>query len=129
MACRWCSWLEHHIPGGVLGALVMGGVHLAEIPLDAEQDVPAHDQPVGILHIVGGHRVSQAPGLVQDVVGLDTQVEGADVLGNLRVPLPFGPVVTLRIAPVELVREVAVEFEFVLTIRKTRNMPGPVITI
>ena len=48
----------------------MGGVHLAEVPLDSEQDVASHDQLVGVLFVIGRDRVGQVPGLVKDVVDL-----------------------------------------------------------
>ena len=106
--------LEYHIPGGVLGALAVGGVHLAEVPFDPEQDVAAHNEAVAVLFIVGGDAMGQTPCLVQDVVDLDAQVECADVLGNLGIPLPLWLAVSGRISFVEHICEVGYELEFVL---------------
>ena len=49
----------------------MYGIHLAEVPLHAEEDVSAHDEPIGVLLIVGGDGVGQVSRLVQDVVNRD----------------------------------------------------------
>ena len=49
--------LEHHVHRRLLGAGAVGGVHFAEVPLDAEEDVAAHDEAVGVLFVVGGDRV------------------------------------------------------------------------
>ena len=64
----------------------MGGVHLAEVPLEAEDQVAPHHQLVSVLFVVGGDRMCQVPSLIQDVVALDAQVEGADALVDLRIP-------------------------------------------
>ena len=95
---------------GLLGAAVLDGVHLAEVPLDAEEDVTAHDQAAGVFLVIGGDGVCQVAGLVQDVVDGDVQVEGADVLVDFGIPLPFGLAVTRRIAFVESIGQVRVEY-------------------
>ena len=61
----------------------MGGIHLAEVPLDSEEDITSHDQTIGVFLVVGSDRVGQVPGLVEDVIDLDAEIECLDVLGNL----------------------------------------------
>ena len=56
----------------------------------------------------------EIPLLVQDVTELDAQDEGTDALVDIGVPLPFRLAVTFRIAVVEIVGEIRVEFKLVL---------------
>ena len=91
----------------------MGGVHLAKVPFYTKEDVSAQHQAVGILLIVGGDRVVAAAGLVQDVVCLEAERKGADVLGDFRIPLPLRLVETLFVAGVEMVAHICGKLEFV----------------
>ena len=50
----------------------MGCIHLAEVPLYAKENIPAHTQAIGILLVVGSDCVCKSPRLVQDVITLDT---------------------------------------------------------
>ena len=79
----------------------MSSIHLAKVPFDAEEDVSAHNEPVGILLVVGRNGVREVPGLVQDVVDLDAKIESADILRDFRIPLPLWLAVTGRITLVE----------------------------
>ena len=79
----------------------MCGVHLAEIPLHAEDDVTSHNEPIGILFIIGRYGMGKITRLIQDVVDLDAQVKGAYILGNLRIPAPLALAVTGRISLIE----------------------------
>lgn len=92
--------LKYHIERRLLRPCTMGGIHLAEVPFDAQEDVSAHHQAIGIFFIIGGDGVAAATGLVQDVKGLEAQGESADVPGHLGVPAEFRPVVAGGIAPV-----------------------------
>ena len=105
---------EDHVDCCSLGALAVSGVHLAEVPFDSEEDIASHDQTVGVFLVVGSDRVGQVPGLVEDVIDLDAEIECLDVLGNLSVPLPFRGSVTLCITSVPGIGYLGVEFEFVL---------------
>ena len=68
----------------------MGGVHLAEVPLESEEYVPSHYQAVRIFFVVGRDRVGEVSRLVQDIVHCQAEVEGSDVLGDLCVPPHLG---------------------------------------
>ena len=94
---------KHHIHCGSLGSLAVGGVHLAEIPFQAEKDVSAHYELVSVLFVVGRDRVGQVAGLVEDVVDFEAEGESLDVLRYFPVPLPFRSAVTGRVADVPFV--------------------------
>ena len=60
------------IPRRLLCPSAMGSIHLAEVPLYAKENIPAHTQAIGILLVVGSDCVCKSPRLVQDVITLDT---------------------------------------------------------
>ena len=64
--------LKYHIERRLLRPCTMGGIHLAEVPFHTEENVPSHYEPIGILLIVGGYSMREVPGLVQDVMNLNT---------------------------------------------------------
>ena len=105
--------LPGHVPGGLLGALALGCVHLAKVPFYTKEDVSAQNQTVGIFLIVGGDRVVAATGLVQDVVCLEAERKGADVLGDLRIPLPLRLVEAVLVASVEMIAHIGGQFKLV----------------
>ena len=98
--------LKYHIHRRLLRPCTMGGIHLAEIPLHAEQNISAHDEPIAILFIVGSDRMCKITSLIQDVINLNTQIEGTDILGNLHSPPPFWLTITFSIAVVESICQV-----------------------
>ena len=49
--------LKDHIHGCTLGPLAVGSIHLAEIPLDSEQDVTTHYEAIGVFLVIGGDSV------------------------------------------------------------------------
>ena len=86
---------------GAPGALHLRGAVFPEIPLDTEQDVPAHGQAVSILLVVGCDRVGEAASLVKYIEGLDTQGEILNFLTHLGIPLVFRQAKALGVAGVE----------------------------
>ena len=67
----------------------MGGIHLAKVPFDPKEYVSSQSEAVRTFFIVLVDRVAAVAGLVEDVVHLDAQVEGANVLGDIGIPLKF----------------------------------------
>ena len=54
-----------------------------------------------------------AAGLVQDVVCLEAERKGADVLGDLRIPLPLRLVEAVLVASVEMIAHIGGQFKLV----------------
>ena len=108
------SFSEYHIQRRLLRTPAMGRIHLAEVPLHPDEDVPAHDEAVAVFYVVVRDRMREIARLVQDVVNFDTQVEGADILGNFCIPLPFRLAIAFGVALVKDVGEIRIELELVL---------------
>ena len=103
----------------------MSCIHLAKVPFHTKENVSAHNETIGILFVVSRNRMREIPRLVQDIIHLDAQVEGADVFRNLGIPLPFRLALAGLISFVEHVGDVRIELKLVLGgIRAPRCKPG-----
>lgn len=106
--------LEQHIHRGALCPGTVCGIHLAEIPLHPEKDIPAHYERIGVLFIIVSDRVGKIARLVQDVIDTYAQIERSDILGNHRIPAPFRLAVTFGVAVEKGVSQFRVELELML---------------
>ena len=82
--------LQLHPHRGTRGHAVLGGIALAEVPLQGDVEVTAEYVPHRVFHVIGVDCVASGTGAIEDIADPELDGESLDVFGNACVPQHLG---------------------------------------